>query len=113
MAQDKYLSPREILKRLCFLESRIPRSHGCEYKPVMSSYTGMNVTEQQINDEARRILAFMGMFTYNPVCVFDSTLPDNVGGMICLKGIFSGDLNVSINPNIRGNAGQILACLAH
>lgn len=113
MAQDKYLSPREILKRLCFLESRIPRSHGCEYKPVMSSYTGMNVTEQQINDEARRILAFMGMFTYNPVCVFDSTLPDNVGGMICLKGIFSGDLNVSINPNIRGNADQILACLAH
>lgn len=112
MAQDKYLSPKEILKRLCTLESRITRPNNVDYEPALKS-VGAEVTEAEVNAEALRMLAFMGMFVYTPRCVFDPTLKPTVGGQIELKGQFSGELKISINPNIRSSRCQVLACLAH
>ena len=112
MAQDTYLSPREILKRLKTMESRITRHNNVEYETEFEGVTGP-LSLEQLNREATRMLAFMNMFLYTPKCVFDTTLEPNTGGQIALFGQTSGDLKISINPSIRSDARQLLACLAH
>lgn len=113
MAQEKYLSPREILKRLTLLESRIPRRNNADYETALDVNQSTPVSQAQVNAEAQRILAFMGMFVYTPDCVFDSSLGSTTGGQIVLKGVFSGRLTIQINPSIRNSPRQVLACLAH
>lgn len=112
MAQDTYLSPREILKRLKTMESRITRHNNVEYETEFEGVTG-SLSLEQLNREATRMLAFMNMFLYTPKCVFDTMLEPNTGGQIALFGQTSGDLKISINPSIRSDARQLLACLAH
>lgn len=111
--QSKYLSPREILKIFKFLEKWIPLINYGDYVPDMSQAQTGYVSEAQLDAEAVRMLAFMGMYTYTPVCRYNVSLPASIGGEIKLEGKTSGDVHISLNPKLKSSPRELLACLAH
>lgn len=112
-AQSKYLSPRGILTILKRLERSITRINKVDYEPGLKIVDGIPVGEGELNQEAMRMLAFMGMTSFSPVCKYDPTLRKGVAGQIRLDGKGYGDLHISIGPEYKSRRKELIACLAH
>lgn len=107
MANEIYLSPRKILEHLCVLEDKIPRKFNTPYIPTGEILAG----ESALNLEAKKMLDYIGLGHYTPICKF-TQLQEGTAGCIEMGG--NGYIaNIKIDKQYQGNTTIILAILAH
>ncbi len=113
MAQEKSMTPGEILSYLCHLERKLPSR---EYKMYLPShrhdYGFEDVTVGEMNDECQRMLEFAGMGSFKADCQFTELEGNAVGstnpGMTPDKVV-----HINVERNMKGNWKAIMATLAH
>lgn len=107
MANEIYLSPRKILEHLCVLEEKVPRKFNTPYIPTGEILVG----ESALDLEAKKMLDYVGLGHYSPICRF-TELEKGTAGCIEMGG--SGYVaNIKIDKQYQGNTTIILAILAH
>lgn len=107
MAQDVYLTPREVFRRLKIFEKQIPLRMFVEYQPL---YVKNELTEQALTQEASAMILYAGLLGYKVQCRW-SELSERTGGDFTVDA----DRNVRINVSnqFRNNRAAVLATLAH
>lgn len=107
-AQDIYISPKQIISYLMEFEKRLPKPHRDYY---IAKINATPVTEADLNNEAKRMMDFLGLTMYKPKCSF-AKLEDGVGGnTMCCNNNPEVEINVSIK--YQNNLNACLAVLAH
>ena len=113
MAQERYLSPQEILSYLCDLENKLPKR---DYKIYVESHRHDDdlgrVTPQEMNDECQRMLEFVGMGGYKADARF-ATLDAGIAGRTVPGHIPDGKVPIEVSDNMTGNWKAVIATLAH
>lgn len=84
MAQDNYLTHRQIIDYLCDIERNLPPSEYRIYVPSVSGVT-CPISQERLHNECKRMMEFVGLRDYAIDVQFE-TLDNNVGGTIELKG---------------------------
>lgn len=107
-AQDVYLSPRQIVSYLMEFENKLVEPHKDYYKPQLRTTP---ISERDLNEEAKRMMDFVGLTNYTPKCSF-KVLDEGVGGntLCCNPNI---DVEINVSTNYRNNVAATLAILAH
>lgn len=108
-AQEIYLSPRKILNYLKDFENKFPQR---KFKAYVSLMKGTSVTEESLNDEARRMMDFVGLKGYEPVCKFCKT-ENGTGGCIDMTNVHDNLVYINVSEEYRSNVPATLAVLAH
>lgn len=107
-AQDIYISPRQIISYLMDFEKKLPEPHKEYYLPKINQ---LPISESDLNDEAKRMMDYIGLFQYRPKCSF-CQLDDGVGGNTkCCNDNIEVEINVS--TKYRTSIEQTVAVLAH
>jgi len=114
MAQEMFMSPKEILSYLCDLEEKLPKR---EYKIYKEShkhndYNFSHVTPGEMNEECQKMLAFAGMGSYKADARF-AKLDDSLAGCTTPGDTADGFVHIEVNINMQDNWKAILATLAH
>ena len=107
MAQDKYLTPREIFDRLKVFEKKIALKKYEEYRP---RYVVHELTDDTLSKEVASMLLFAGILGYQSQCVWAS-LPDDKGGDFAVVGSMS--ILIRVSDRYKNNRPALLATLAH
>lgn len=107
-AQDVYISPRQIISYLMEFEKRLPKPSKNYYLPGLSV---LPITNEALNQEAKRMMDFIGLTSYKPKCKFEE-LKEGIGGnTLCCNNNIEVEINVS--TKYRNNLEACLAVLAH
>ena len=113
MAQERYLSPKNILSYLCDLENKLPKR---DYKLYKESHRHDDdfgrVTPQEMNDECQRMLEFVGMGGYKADARF-ATLDEGTAGRTVPGHKPSGKVPIEVSDSMTGNWKAVIATLAH
>ncbi len=113
MAQERYLSPKEILSYLCDLENRLPKRN---YRIYVESHRHDDdfgrVTPQEMNEECQRMLEFVGMGDYKADARF-VTLDANTAGRTVPGYTPDRKISIEVSDNMTGNWKAVIATLAH
>ncbi len=89
-------------------EKILPKPHKEYYMPSLSV---LPITEAALNQEAKRMMDFLGLNTYKPRCSF-KVLQEGVGGnTLCCNSNIEVEINVS--TKYQNNLEACLAVLAH
>lgn len=108
MAQDIYLSPRNILSYMSDLEAKLPKRRFVEYNPSEIPKIEGN---SELNTAAQMMMKFVGLENYTPQCSFSET-SDGVGGYTYAART-DNLLPITVSKEYIGNRAAILAILAH
>lgn len=113
MAQERYLSPKEILGYLCDLEKKMPRHNFGIYLPEYHHYNASNyVPQEKMNNECQRMLEFAGMKGFSSDARYAKITADTAGNTI--PGDTAGNVvHINVSEDLRNNWKAILATLAH
>lgn len=107
-AQDIYLSPRQIISYLMEFEKKLPEPRKDYYTPVLNRTP---ITNSELNQEAKRMMDYVGLSSYVPKCNF-CILADGTGGNTkCCNSNIEVEINVS--SKYQNNLEATLAILAH
>ncbi|MDD5839950.1 MAG: hypothetical protein PUC94_07935 [Bacteroidales bacterium] len=107
-AQDIYLSPRQIISYLMEFEKKLPEPHKGYYVPQIKQTP---ISTDELNQEAKRMMDFIGLNSYKPQCSF-CQLEEGIGGNTkCCNANVEVEINVS--SKYRNNIEQTVAVLAH
>ena len=113
MAQERYLSPKEILSYLCDLENKLPKR---DYKIYVESHRHDDdfgrVTPQEMNEECQRMLEFVGMGGYKADARF-ATLDAGTAGRTVPGHTPDGKVPIEVSDSMTGNWKAVIATLAH
>ena len=113
MAQERYLSPKEILSYLCDLESKLPKR---DYKIYVESHRHDDdfgrVTPQEMNDECQRMLDFAGLEGYKADARFVA-IDVNTAGRTVPGYTPEGKITIEVSDSMTGNWKAVIATLAH
>ena len=109
MAQEIYLSPRNIINHLRVIETKIPRNSFSLYSSLISP---LQVNEDVLAAETRQILAFAGLEGYQ-ADVHIAKLEDGVGGYIHLGDPAERAVHINIKESLTQSWKACVACLAH
>ena len=114
MAQERFLSPKEILSYLCALEEKLPKRKYMMYEESHkhNDYDFSHVTESEMNDECQKMLAFAGLGNYKADVRF-STLTGDTAGRTSPGKVADGFVHIEVNTNLQDNWEAVLATLAH
>lgn len=107
MAQEKYLTPREIFGRLKIFEKKMAMKKYEEYQP---RYVFNELTDENLNKEVASMLLFAGILGYKSQCFWD-TFPDDKGGDFSLVG--NMNICIRVADRFKNNRPALLATLAH
>lgn len=106
--QDVYISPKQILSYLMEFEKRLPKPSKDYYVTRLNS---LPISEEALNQEAKRMMDFLGLTAYIPKCKFQ-LLKEGVGGnTLCCNDNMEVEINVSIK--YQNNLDACSAVLAH
>lgn len=108
-AQEIDLSPRKILNYLKDFEDKLPPR---EYHIYVSSLTETPITDTLLNSEARKMMEFVGLKGYEPICTFGKT-EDGVGGCVDMTNQKDNLVHIRVSEDYRNNRNAVLAVLAH
>lgn len=108
-AQEIDLSPRKILNYLKDFEDKLPPR---EYNVYVSSLAETLLTDTLLNSEARKMMEFVGLKGYEPVCTFCKT-EDGTGGCVDMTNRKDNLVHISVSEEYRNNRKVVLAVLAH
>lgn len=108
-AQEIDLSPRKILSYLRDFENRLPQKGYKAYVPAMR---GTSVTDELLNNEAHRMLDFVGLKGYEPVCKLCKT-EEGTGGCVDMTNTKDNFVHIKVSEEYRNNIPAVLAVLAH
>lgn len=107
-AQDIYISPRQILSYLMDFEKKLPEPRKDFYTPGLGKTP---ITVHDLNDEAGRMMRFLGLNSYVPKCSFRD-LGDGTGGNTnCCNP--NPEVEINISSKYQNNLEAVLAVLAH
>lgn len=107
-AQDIYLSPSQIISYLMEFEKKLPEPRKDYYVPVLKR---IPITTSDLNQEAKRMMEYVGLTSYIPKCNF-CILEEGTGGNTrCCNSNIEVEINVSSKYNT--NLEATLAVLAH
>lgn len=113
MAQERYLSPKEILSYLCDLENKLPKR---DYKIYVESHRHDDdfgrVTPQEMNEECQHMLKFVGMGNYKADARF-VTLDAGTAGRTVPGHTPGGKVLIEVSDGLTGNWKAVIATLAH
>lgn len=113
MAQERYLSPKEILSYLCDLENKLPKR---DYRIYIESHRHDDdfgrVTPQEMNDECQRMLEHVGMGNYRADARF-TALDANTAGRTVPGYTPEGKVTIEVSDSMTGNWKAVIATLAH
>ncbi len=112
MEAQKYLSPGEILSILKCLGNAIPQRENKEYISQLITVNGI-VSEEKLNEEAQRMMNFLGLSTYTSNCKYDDEIKENVGAYIRMSRNVVGSLDIVISPRMKYSPKALVAILAH
>jgi len=89
-------------------EERLPKPHKDYYVPALDS---LPVTTDSLNQEAKRMMEFLGIGKYQPKCAFVELSGNTAGN----TNAFNENIEVEINVSVgyRNNLAACLAVLAH
>lgn len=107
--QEIDLSPRKILSYLKDLENKLPQS---KYKAYAPSMKVSSVTEDLLNNEVRRMMDFVGLKGYEPICTLCKT-EEGTGGCVDMTNTKDNLLRISVSEEYHNNIPAALAVLAH
>lgn len=107
-AQDIYLSPKQIISYLMDFEKKLPEPRKEYYTPVLNKTP---ITVFELNQEAKRMMDYVGLTTYIPKCNF-CKLEDGTGGntKCCNLNI---EVEINVSSKYQNNLEATLAVLAH
>lgn len=111
MAQERYLSPKEILSYLCDLERKLPNRVYHIYIPSHRHDFG-EVTPEVLNDECQLMLNFVGLDRYISNVKF-AMLDANVAGCTTPGDTSNNVLSISVSSTMKNDWSASLATLAH
>lgn len=107
MAQDVYLTPREIFRRLKIFEKRIPLRNFDEYRPL---YVINELSEQSLTQEASAMILYSGLLGYKVQCRWEE-LSKRTGGDFVMDG--NMNIKIRVSSGLKNNSAAVLATLAH
>lgn len=107
-AQDVYISPKQIISYLIDFEKRLPSPHKDYY---LTSLKTLPITEYELNQEAQKMMNFLGLTCYKPKCKFQ-VLKDGVGGNTCCCNS-NIEVEINVSSKYQHNLEACLAVLAH
>lgn len=108
-AQEIDLSPRKILSYLRDFENKLPHRKYSVYHP---SVANVPLTDELLNNEARRMMDFVGLAGYEPVCRFCKTT-EGTGGCVDMTNTKDNLVHINVSEEYRSNIPASLAVLAH
>ena len=111
MAQERYLSPKEILSYLCDLENKLPKRDFKIYVPSHNHTIG-EVTANELNNACQQMLDFVGMGGYKANARF-AKLPDGTAGITTPGHKPDGKISIDVSDSMTSNWKAVLATLAH
>lgn len=108
-AQEIDLSPRKILSYLRDFENKLPHQ---EYKVYRSAIAKQPLSNEILNDEVRRMMDFIGLKGYEPICKFCKTA-EGTGGCVDMTNMRDNLVRINVSEEYRTNIPATLAVLAH
>lgn len=110
VAQDIYLSPRNILNHLRDIEKKLPPKAYTLYSPSVSTVDV--VPDELLRSETKRMIDFVGLNSFDAEVRYVK-LEDGVGGNISLNNSSERILHINISDTYRRNWAATLSVLAH
>lgn len=107
-AQDIYLSPRQIISYLMEFEKKLPEPRKDFYIPVLNRTP---ITVSELNEEAKRMMSYLGLTSYVPKCNFCILEEEKGGNTRCCNSNI--DVEINISSKYQNNLEATLAVLAH
>jgi hypothetical protein len=111
MAQEKYLTPKEILGYLCDLEKKLPPYEYKIYVPS-NNQDHEEVTIDELNNECQRMLEFVNMKQYKADVKFVE-LENDVAGNTIPGDTVGSIIHINVSSNLINNRKAVFATLAH
>ena len=111
MAQERYLTPGEILSYLADLERKLPTRQYRIYLPSHRHDIG-EVTQAELNDECQLMLDFAGLKGYKAEVTFEQ-LPDGTGGTTTPGHTPGGVVHINVSDDMKFSWKAAIATLAH
>ena len=107
-AQDIYLSPRQIISYLMEFDKKLPEPRKDYYTPVLNQSP---ITASELNQEAKRMMDYVGLTSYVPKCNFCILEKGKGGNTKCCNSNLEVEINIS--SKYQNNIEATLAVLAH
>lgn len=112
MTRPIQLVTKEIISYLCHIEQKAPRKQFALYEAKHVILPNTTIPLATVNDEAKRMLEFVGLRNYQTDIRFE-VLDSNVGGNISLNNTMEPIVHICISSTYRNNWNATLAVLAH
>lgn len=109
VAQDIYISPRQILSYLRTFEEKLLIAQKDYYRPSLSITP---ISEEALNNEAKKMMSFVGLSEYTPKCTWEVT-SEGTGGNVTLNNNPDKIVRVRVSLSYQNNLAATLAILAH
>ena len=108
---DQYnITSQYIITYLRDIERKLQRTEHSQYP--LPHYIGGEIPVEALNNEAKKIMNFVGLYSFTPDCCWEE-LNNNMAGYIELDGSRSGTIKIHLSSRYRSNGNATIAILAH
>lgn len=104
------ISPAFIISYLKDIEKKLQRSNHAQYP--LPHYIGGEIPVAALNNEAKKMMDFVGLTTFTPDCCWEQ-LGQKTAGYIELNGSKFGAIKIHLSSRYKNNGNATIAILAH
>lgn len=110
MTEQFRVSPAYIISYLKDIEKKLQRTDHSQYQ--LPHYIGGEISVEALNNEAKKMMDFVGLTAFTPDCCWEET-NNNTAGFIELDGARFGPIKIHLSSRYKCNGNATIAILAH